>query len=453
LKFDRVGQKKFRNTNVVSEGDKIDKHREYIDRTLKHLGQTDKTRLKEMAEFYIAYHHYDERICKSWYDMCSKAKKEGKQIVRFPTRISAETAKECKYQESDQQSWDNKFYHCVPNISYRTFSELVITKEKEAFYKNINNGKKLLMDSPTNISLKDKRKYSPVAVEALEKDDEAKQKKRKKDEEKKETTEFFDSITKISDKGIKITVRNKFNEAEEKIKSLEDSLRSTQALLESAKREIYEQKSQLEENMKRKKTKRPSRQLERFNTVADAKENSIKKYKVFAKRVAEKMVKCIKKLKGGKEDVQGTLKAGLEVISSEYDLANGGHESELIMINTLKKSIQENMNCEYFLNTTTIISLAVELMKKYTYKKMAELLCIPMSRIKRAITHAQNSFPGAPCVKKKKFSGITIPKETQDAFLNFLTDDKISYEAPATRINRIKKTTKILVNSRKGKNH
>ena len=63
MKFDRVGQKKFRNTNVVSEGDKIDKHREYIDRTLKHLGQTDKTRLKEMAEFYIAYHHYDERIC------------------------------------------------------------------------------------------------------------------------------------------------------------------------------------------------------------------------------------------------------------------------------------------------------------------------------------------------------------------------------------------------------
>ena len=165
------------------------------------------------------------------------------------------------------------------------------------------------------------------------------------------------------------------------------------------------------------------------------------------------MVKCIKKLKGGNEDVQGTLKAGWEVISSEYDLANGGHASELIMINTLKKSIQENMNCEYFLNTTTIISLAVELMKKYTYKKMAELLCIPMSRIKRAITHAQNSFPGAPCVKKKKFSAIRIPKETQEAFLNFLTDEKISYEAPATRKNRIKKTTKILVNSRKGKNH
>ena len=162
------------------------------------------------------------------------------------------------------------------------------------------------------------------------------------------------------------------------------------------------------------------------------------------------MEKSIQTLKGGTADLEGTVKAGLEVLLSKYELQHDDFVTNCVSV--LKNSIKSSVSCEY--NPLSLISLAVVLLKpNYSYKKMAELLQIPISRIRRAIAHGQKNFPGAMALKQKKMSSIRTAKQRQIAFANFLSNESISYEAPATRVNRMRKTTKILINSRKGKNH
>ena len=392
-----------------------------------------------MTEFNIAYHHYDESICQRWYDSKISQKNKSK-IVRFPTFINAEIAKACNYEDCDKISLKKGFYHVVPNVPYSTFSNLAEVMEKKASYKDPANARRLL-DDVHSFNLKDQREYSPVAVETLEKEKEKMQKKRNEINEKNERTEMYDAISGIPDRKKRKILVNKVKAFEKKIKEMQ------QENQELKKNQAEQQK----ENGEVKWNKRKFGFLKRYKTIAEAKEHDNaqvrQQYKRFAKATGEEMIKSVEKMKGGREDVDGTVAAGLEYLLSKQETRI--NERELDMILSLKNSIHANLDCEYKSTATSIASLAVELLKGYPLRKIAHSLKIPVSRVQRAMKHGEQFFPGAPVVKNIRTSSIRVSQQRLATFCEFMGDSTIAYDAPATLANRLNNVTHILTNSRK----
>ena len=265
------------------------------------------------------------------------------------------------------------------------------------------------------------------------------QKKRNEINENNERKEMYDAISGIPDrKKRKILVNKAF---EKNFKEMQ------QEIQELKKNQVEQQK----ENGEVKWNKRKFGFLKRYKTVAEAKEHDNaqvrQQYKRFAKATGEEMIKSVEKMKGGTEDVNGTVAAGLEYLLSKQETRI--NERELDMILSLKNSIHANLDCEYKSTATSIASLAVELLKGYPLRKIAHSLKIPVSRVQRAMKHGEQFFPGAPVVKNIRTSSIRVSQQRLATFCEFMGDSTIAYDAPATLANRLNNVTHILTNSRK----
>ena len=402
---------------------------------MKHLDAASKNRSKNMAELNVAYHHYNEIICQLWYEKNQKNKKKG---VQFPVSIEANVAKECNYDTNDKIT-SKTDYHVVPNVSYKNILDLVKKKEKESHYKDPTNARQLLEDL-TNV--KDKKEFTPLATEVLKLDERTATEKENKNVERKEKRKLNEAISKIQDRESKKVVLNKLGNLEARIEVVEkenEKLKKNQ--LDKIKGENHAEE---------KAEKRKRGWLRKYDEVVEAEQHTSKnirqQYQRFSKAVGEIMANSVDGMKGGKEDVEGTLNAGLQYLSSKQPQKI--HQSELHIISTLRDSIRANRCIENKTQAISITSLAVHQMKDYSMKEIAEHLKIPKSQVKGAIKHAKTFFPGAPLKNKKRISSIRISWDRILSFCGFMADSAISYEETATKANRESNITHILRNSR-----
>lgn len=391
--------------------------------------------------------------------MYDKSEKSTKKGVKFPVSIEARIAKQCKYDNCDKVRLKEGFYHVVPNVPYSKILQLVENKEKVAFYKNVKNAKRLLTDTESN-NVREKREFSPTAAETVDLQETLSEKKRKLIDDRKEQAKVLDEIYKIENRGSKIIVLDRIKTLEGGSEALKEEIEALKEENKDLKKQMQEvknsavKKRKLEEgkdSVELKVKKRNVGSLRKYKTVAEAKEHDNsgirKQYKKFARAVGEEMVKAVKNMKGGTEDVEGTVNAGLEYLLSQQPRKI--NDSQLHVFSALRNSIEENLRCENESQAISIASLAVHQMKDYSIKEITDYLNIKQYQVRKAIKHGKNSFPGAAVVKKKRLASPRVSWDRILSFCEFMADGNTSYDAPATKNNRDSKVTRILVNSKR----